>query len=322
MPVVAAYHYRHGRRVGSVDLDRPVTCPEDNSEFVWVGMVEPEEQELRRMQEVFHLHPLAVEDASVSHQLPKLEVFDDQLFVVVRTARLEGDHISYGETSIFVGRHFLISVRHGSVRTHTTLREHVEASPQRLSMGVDYVLHGILDFIVDGFLPMMDAIEDNVLELEKRTLDTALSRAEVAYIFRLRRELAKFQRSLAPMIEVIAKLVNLDLPCIDPNTKPYFRDVLDHARRVDAMVSGLREVLGQVFEVSALFEQQRQGEITRQLAAWAAILAVPTAIAGIYGMNFDNMPELHWRYGYYVVLGLIGSIAGGLFYRFRRIGWL
>jgi magnesium transporter len=322
MPVVAAFHYRHGRRVAAVSLDAPVKCADDHSEFVWVGLVEPEEHELKRLQEAFDLHPLAVEDASVSHQLPKLEVFDDQLFVVARTARLEGDRIAYGETSIFVGRHHIISVRHGSARTHSTLRAHIEASPLRLSMGVDYVLHGILDFIVDGYLPMVDAIEEAVLEMERRTLDATLSRAEIARIFRLRRELARFQRSLGPMIEVISKLVNLDLPCIDPETKPYFRDVLDHVRRVDTMIGGLREVLAQVFEVSALLEQQRVGQITRQLAAWAAILAVPTAIAGIYGMNFDNMPELHTRYGYFVVLAVIAGIVGALFVRFRRIGWL
>jgi len=262
-----------------------------------MGLLEPTEEELRTLTEQYGLHPLAVEDALKAHQLPKVDVFGDQLFVVARTAHLEADRIEYGETAIFVGRSHIITVRHGSRRAHSDLRHHLEATPTLLAHGVDYVLHAVLDFVVDGYLPIVESIEEEVLAMEQRTLDAFLGRAEVTRLFTLRRELIRFQRVLGPMSEVAGKLSHLDMPCVDVEARPYFSDVLDHVRRVQAMVEGLREVLKTVFEVSTLLEQQRMGAITRQLAAWAAILAVPTAIAGIYCMNFANMPELTTRYG-------------------------
>lgn len=191
-----------------------------------------------------------------------------------------------------------------------------------MSHGVDYVLHAILDFIVDGYLPMVESIEEEVLAMEHRTVDHFLGRDEITRIFSLRRELIRFQRVLVPMSEVANKLVRTDLPCIDPDARPYFSDVFDQVRRVQTMVDDLREVLTSVFEFSNLLEQQRTGVITRQLASWAAILAVPTAIAGIYGMNFEHMPELKTAYGYFVVLGVISLICILLYARFKRLRWL
>ncbi|WP_338665482.1 magnesium/cobalt transporter CorA [Pararoseomonas sp. SCSIO 73927] len=322
MSVVAAYLYQNGSRVRAVAIDEPTPCIGDRSEFVWIGLLDPTEQELLVLQDKYGLHPLAVEDALKAHQLPKVDVYGDQLFVVARTAHLEGDHIRYGETAVFVGKHHIISVRHGSARAHKELRRQLEASPALLAQGVDYVLHGVLDFVVDGYLPIVEAIEEEVLAMEQQALNTSLARDQVARIFRLRREMLRFQRILGPMSEVCSKLSRLDMPCVDVEARPYFSDVLDHVRRVQAMVDGLREVLTSVFEVSALLEQQRQGEITRQLAAWAAILAVPTAIAGIYGMNFENMPELRTTYGYFVVLAVIAALCVTLYIRFRRAKWL
>ncbi len=322
MSVVAAYLYRDGKRIGEVSLDAPVQCEEGRSEFVWIGLLEPTEAELRTLQTNFDLHPLAVEDALKAHQLPKADVYGDQLFVVARTAHLEDDRIAYGETSIFVGRNHVITVRHGSARAHSDLRAHLEAAPTLLAHGVDYVLHAILDFVVDGYLPIVQTIEDDVLTMEQRALDSFLDREEVLRIFTLRQELVRFQRILGPMGELVSKLSHLELPCLDPEVRPYFSDVLDHVRRVDGMVTVLRDVLTSVFEISNLLEQQRQGAITRQLAAWAAILAVPTAIAGIYGMNFENMPELKAHDGYFVVLAVIASLCLLLYARFKRVGWL
>lgn len=322
MTVIAAYLYRHGARVRPVLIDEKIDCPHDKSEFVWIGIADPTDEELQALQDSYGLHPLAVEDARKGDQLPKVDVYGDQLFVVARTARLDVDALTYGETAVFVGHSHLISVRHGSTRGHSELREHLEAAPTLLTHGVDYVLHSILDFVVDGYLPLVETIEDEVLSMEQRTLDNFLERDEINRIFTLRRELIRFQRVLGPMSEVAGKLVRLDLPCIDQDSRPYFSDVLDHVRRVQAMVDGLREVLSSVFEFSNLLEQQRTGAITRQLAAWAAILAVPTAIAGIYGMNFEHMPELDTRYGYLVVLGVIASVCTALYVRFKRARWL
>jgi magnesium transporter len=322
MTVVAAYLYRNGERVREVSIDEKVDCPADKSEFVWIGICDPTPAEMQTLQAQYGLHPLAIEDAVNANQLPKIDVYGDQLFVVARTATLDGDRIDYGETAIFVGHSHIISVRHGSVRSHKALRDQLEAAPTLLVHGVDYVLHAILDYIVDGYLPIVDAIEDNVLAMEQQTLDAFLSRDDVTRIFTLRRQLTKFQRVLGPMAEVAGKLVRLDLPCIDPDTRPYFSDVLDHVRRVHTLVDGLLQVLTSVFEFSNLLEQQRTGAITRQLAAWAAILAVPTAIAGIYGMNFEHMPELKTRYGYFIVLAVIATVCTALYVRFKRARWL
>lgn len=322
MAVVAAYTYRAGRPVAPINLDNHCQAELAQGEFAWIGVVDPAEDELRLLQERFGLHPLAVEDALKAHQQPKLDVYGEQLFLVAMTAAFRDDAVAYGETAIFLGERHIITVRHGSARDHTGLRAQLEASSQLLSHGVDYVLHGVLDFIVDGYLPVVEEIEEDVLAIETSAIDAFLSRDEVSRLFALRREVIHFQRHLGPMTEVCSRLVRLDLPMIDPEIRPYFRDVLDHVERVSSRVDGVKETLSGVFEVSTLFEQQRQGAITRQLAAWAAILATPTAIAGIYGMNFEHMPELGTRYGYFVVLAVIAGLCVWLYTRFRRNGWL
>lgn len=322
MTVIAAYLYRNGQKIRPIEIGEKVDCAADKSEFVWIGLADPTLEEMRILKDTYGLHPLAVEDAFKANQLPKVDIYGDQLFVVARTAHLDDGAIKYGETALFVGKSHIISVRSGSARSHSTLRTELENVPTLLSHGVDYVLHAILDFIVDGYLPVIEAIEDEVLGMEQHTVDSFLGRAEITRIFFLRRELIRFQRILVPMSEVAGKLTRTDLPCIDPEARPYFNDVLDHVRRVRTMVDDLRQVLSSVFEFSNLLEQQRTGAITRQLAAWAAILAVPTAIAGIYGMNFEFMPELTTRYGYFVVLGVIALICALLYARFRRMKWL
>ncbi|WP_043839367.1 magnesium/cobalt transporter CorA [Muricoccus aerilatus] len=322
MAVVAAYLYRQGERIQALDVSKPNPCTGNPAEFAWIGLIDPTAEELKQLQKTYGLHPLAVEDALKGNQLPKVDVYGEQLFVLARTAHLQDDHIVYGETALFVGRNHVITVRHGSGRGHSELRAHLEAAPKLLAHGVDYVLHAVLDFIVDGYLPIVETIEEDVLAMEQHAIDNFLDREQVTRLFHLRRQLIRFQRVLGPMGEVCSKLVRLDLPCVDDDARPYFSDVLDHVRRVQTMVDALREVLTSVFEVSSLLEQKRQGVITRQLAAWAAILAVPTAIAGIYGMNFENMPELKTEYGYFVVLGVITVLCVALFISFKRARWL
>ena len=322
MTIAAAFKYQSGKRGPAIDFADPASTRLGEGEFAWIGLVEPSREELQMLQQRFDLHPLAVEDAFKAYQQPKVEVYGDQLFIVATTAAFRDDAISYGETAIFLGRCHIITVRHGSARDHTGLRSQLEASSKLLAHGVDYVLHGLLDFIVDGYLPVVEEIEEDVLAIETSAVDAFLTRPEVSRLFALRREVIGFQRHLAPMTDVCSRLVRLDLPIIDTNIRPYFRDILDHVQRVSSRVDGLKDTINGVFEVSTLFEQQRQGAITRQLAAWAAILAVPTAIAGIYGMNFEHMPELDTRYGYFVVLGAIAGLCVWLYLSFRRSGWL
>ncbi|WP_380780033.1 magnesium and cobalt transport protein CorA [Sphingomonas sp. R86520] len=322
MSVIAAYYYHQGKRVRKIALDEHVQLSDDRSGFCWIALGDPTDDELGTLQATYNLHPLAVGNAMHALGPPKLEVYNDELYIVAQTAALAGDRISYGKMAIFTGHNQLISVRHGSAGALGNLREQLEGSPTLFGKGVDYVLHAILHRIVDQYLPIFEMIEDDVLAMERRSLDDFLGREEVVRIFELRSELTRFQRTLGAMAELVRKLVRGHFPCISAEMTPYFSDVADHVHRVQSMVDGLLHVLSTVFEASSLLEAQRMGVITRQLAAWAAILAVPTAIAGIYGMNFRNMPELDTTYGYFVVLGVIVLFCLLLFVRFKKAKWL
>jgi magnesium transporter len=321
MTIIAARRYLNGKLV---DPDLPPHCAAPaRAEFDWVGLLEPTAEEMAEVQARYGLHPLAVEDALSQRNAPKAEPYGAQLFVIARTAALgEGDKIAYGQTALFLGKDFLVTVRHGNPRAHLELRQQLEAVPERLAEGPDFVLHAVLDFIVDGYAPLLDLLENVVGEMEDHAVARFPDQARIRRIFRLRRELRRFEDIAGRMEEVAAKLAEVEQPAIDKRARPYFRDVLDNTRRAVTRARWLNDTLGSKLEVAGLLEQSRQGAITRQLAAWAAILAVPTAVAGIYGMNFDYLPELHWRYGYFVVLGAIAVVCALLFVRFKRIGWL
>ena len=325
MTIVAARRYRNGKLV---EHDLPADCAHpEKGEFDWVGVVEPAPEEMEPLRVRYGLHPLAVEDALNHRQAPKAEPYGAQLFVIARTAAMDakehgGDKIVYGQTALFLGKDFLLTVRQGNPRAHDKLRAQLEAVPDKLAEGADFVLHSVLDFIVDGYAPLLDRLEEVVGEMEDGAVASFPDQARIRRIFRLRRELRRFEDIAGRMEEVAAKLAETEQPAIDRRARPYFRDVLDHTRRAVTRARWLNDTLGAMIEVAGLLEQSRTGAITRQLAAWAAILAVPTAIAGIYGMNFAFMPELTWRYGYFGVLGAIAVICAVLFARFKRIGWL
>ena len=324
MSLIAARRYSHGTAHDeALVLDGTPVPDLPSHSFDWIGLYEPGVAEMEVVRQQYGLHPLAVEDALNPRQLPKVEVYGKTLFVVARTADLlVGEDIAYGQTAFFVGPGFLISVRFGSSRAHTSLREDLETQAERLSEGPDYVLHAVLDFIVDGYLPLLDSLDEAAQEMEEAAIDVFPEQSVIRRIFRLRRQLRRFERIIGPMEEMCERLVIADLPCIDPGARIWFRDVLDHVRRAMARMRSLKETLAAIVETASLLEQHRQGEMTRSLAAWAAILAVPTAIAGIYGMNFEYLPELKWHYGYFAVWGVIVTICGGLWLRFRSIGWL
>ena len=292
-------------------------------EFDWVGLADPTAEEMELVRSQFALHPLAVEDALNPNQMPKVELYGQQMFIVARTAAIEeGDIIAYGQTAIFLGSKFIVTVRIGSTRAHSKLRDRLEIDAERLAEGPDYVAHAILDFVVDGYQPILEKYEESVQAMEERAIDHFPEPSTIRRIFRLRRQFRRFERIIGPMQEVCERLAVTDLPVIDPGARIWFRDVLDHVRRSLVRMNGLRDTLASIVETAALLEQHRQGDMTRQLAAYAAILAVPTAIAGIYGMNFDYMPELREKWGYPAIWGVILGICGGLWIRFRRIGWL
>lgn len=324
MTIIAARRYIDGKPdAGGLAVDGAERPSLPRHSFDWIGLAEPTAEEMDLVRRQFGLHPLAVEDAMTPTQMPKVEIYGKQLFIVARTAEMgAGEVIAYGQTAVFLGTDFIVTVRYGSTRAHHELRSRLELDAGRLVEGPDFVAHGILDFIVDGYQPLLDRLDEAVQAMEEQAINVFPQQSTIRRIFRLRRQLVRFERIIGPMEEVCGRLVAVDLPAIDHSATVWFRDVLDHVRRTLARIKGLRETLASIVDTAALMEAHRQGEMTRQLAAWAAILAVPTAIAGIYGMNFDNLPELHWRYGYYMVLGSIGVICGGLFWRFRKIGWL
>lgn len=324
MTIVAARRYVSGQvQDAPVTIDGEPRAALPSGSFDWIGLAQPTPDEIGRVARAFALHPLAVEDALNANQAPKVEPYGAQLFVVARTAALGGDEtISYGQTAFFLGCDFLVTVRQGSARAHVELRNALQLQPERLAEGPDFVLHSVLDFIVDGYLPIIEELETALQRIEEAAIDRFPDQATIRRVFRLRRQLRRFERIVGPMREVCERLVLTDLPAVDPSARIWFRDVLDHVNRTMARVAGLKETLVSVVETASLLEQHRQGTMTRQLASWAAILAVPTAIAGIYGMNFDYLPELHWRYGYFAVLGGIGVICMGLWLRFKAIGWL
>jgi magnesium transporter len=320
--VVASAAYVGGRRVAEVPIEEAGEWSRRPGHVVWIGLHEPSLNLLHQLQREFNLHDLAIEDALKAHQRPKLEQYGEALFVVARTAQMLEGRIAFGETHLFVGQGYVISVRHGASTSYTPVRERCEAAQKAFSEGEDFILYAILDFIVDNYMPVIETIQAEVEEIEDSILAETTTQLHVPRLYQLRRDLLRLRNAAIPLVEVCRRLEQPGLPGIDPSMSPLFRDVSDHIRRVQEEIESLREVLAFAFETSLMTGQAQQTEITRKLAAWAAILAVPTAAAGIYGMNFEHMPELQWRYGYALVLALIAAVCGWLYWRFRRNGWL
>lgn len=320
--VVASSVYARGQRVKDIAIEQAGEWSKRPDHVVWIGLLEPSTELLERVQAQLGLHDLAIEDAGKAHQHPKIEQYGDALFVVARTAQIVDGHVAFGETHLFVGQGYVVSVRHGASKSYTEVRKRCESCPTTLSNGADYILYAMLDFIVDNYSPVIETMKAEVEAIEDSVFSKAAERFDVHRLYMLRRELLRLRNAAVPLVEVCRRLEHAEVVVIDDNMQPLFRDVTDHLLRVEEEIDSLREVLAFAFEANLMTGQAQQTEITRRLASWAAILAVPTAIAGIYGMNFEHMPELKWRYGYFIVIGLIVSICGWLFWRFRRNGWL
>uniref|UniRef100_UPI0031379462 magnesium and cobalt transport protein CorA n=1 Tax=Ferrovibrio terrae TaxID=2594003 RepID=UPI0031379462 len=248
--------------------------------------------------------------------------YGDSLFVVLRTVRLVEGAPEYGETHIFVGKGYVISVRHGASSSYAEVRSRLESKPDMLKLGEAAALHAIMDFVTDNFFPVIDDIQAELTEIETHVLDETFDRKTIERLYHLRRQLLGMRGTVLPLLEVSNRLSRLDQALMPAEIRPYFADVHDHVQRVAEAITDLRDAAAAAFEAEILLANTRQNDVVRQLAAWAAILAVPTAVAGIYGMNFDHMPELHWIYGYPLVLGGIATLCGLLYWRFRRSGWL
>ncbi len=320
--VVDCAIYESGQRLGSLDINDPAQMRVQPGKVIWIGLYEPSQEELAKLQHYFGLHELAVEDAYRAHQRPKLELYGETMFVVMKTAQMDESHVAVGETSFFIGRGYVITVRHGPSVSYADVRSRCEHSPENFKKGEDFILYALMDFIVDRYFPIVESIEDDIERLEEAVLDGRSTMDVLEEIVVLRRDLLHMRHAVAPLPEICQRLMRYDMSLIDRNTHPYFRDVFDHSTILLDRVENLRELIKTVVDTKMLMSAMKQNEVMRQLAAWAAMLAVPTAIAGIYGMNFQNMPELTWTYGYFGVLGLIAVICALLFWRFKRSGWL
>ena len=322
--IVNCAAYAGGRRVADVRIEDISEVLKQPDRFLWIGLHEPGEDLLRKVQQEFGLHDLAVEDALRAHQRPKLEIYGDSLFIVLRTAQLnrEARRIDFGETHFFVGPRYIVSVRHGASLSYADVRARCEATPHLLDKGPGFVLHALMDFIVDQYFPIVDALEDELQALEKEIFVEAFSRETTTRIYRLQRDLVEVKRAVSPLVDICNRLMRFDIQLIPEDTRPYFRDVYDHVIRINEMVDVLRELLTTALEANLSLVAVAQNEVMKKLTGWAAIIAVPTMVAGIYGMNFKFMPELDWRFGYPLVMAVTFGICGVLYVRFKRAGWL
>ncbi|MFO1144337.1 MAG: magnesium and cobalt transport protein CorA [Amaricoccus sp.] len=320
--IIASSVYSGGRRIADISIEEASDWKGRDGHVVWIGLLEPSRELLARVQREFKLHDLAIEDAEHAHQRPKLEQYGDALFVVARTAQLIEGRVTFGETHLFVGKGYIVSVRHGPSTSYKAVRQHWESCPTSLGKGEDFILYAILDFIVDNYMPVLDAIEEEVDAIEDRVLERPMTTADIERLYMLRRDLLRLRNAATPLTEVCRRLTSAELPQVRAAMHPLFRDVTDHLRTVQERIDNLREVLAFAFETSVLMGQSQETAISKKLASWAAILAVPTALAGIYGMNFRDMPELNSPLGYpTVMLGML-VICAILYWRFRKNGWL
>ena len=323
--IVDCAHYREGLRQheGPLDLEQAASCVMDASDdFVWLGLHEPSAEELRQVQERFGLHELAVEDALHAHQRPKLEDYDESFFVVLKTTRYddEREEVDFGEIHIFIGSGYVITVRRGAASELSGARRRLEARPELLREGPAAAVWAILDQVVDDYSPVVEGIENDIEEVETEIFQRGDDATQRIYF--LKREVIEFHRAVYPLLLPLESLERGNYVEVGEQLGRYFRDVADHAQRVDEMVTGQRELLTSILEANLALLGVQQNTVIRGISAWAAIVAVPTFLASIWGMNFAHMPELDETWGYPAALLLMAAAVGGLYSFFRRIEWL
>lgn len=290
--------------------------------FVWVGTHEPDEALLRELQQEFGLHELAIEDAHHAHQRPKIEAYGDSLFIALHTAQHVDGKIAFGETHIFLGPRYLVTVRHGASLSYAAARTRCEHHLPQLALGPSYGLYAILDFIVDNLQPLTAQFQDELNRLEADIFAETWRRETVERLYHLKRELARMRLAVAPLQDILSQLVRLHPGLIRDETRLYFRDVFDHALRVNEAIDTLREMVTAAMTVNLSLVTVAQGEVVKRLAGWAALVAVPTLVASWYGMNFAHMPELAGRYSYPTLIALTGGACALLYGLLRRARWL
>jgi magnesium transporter len=314
--------YQEGKKMADISVAAISDYLERPDCFVWVALKDADPAELSEMQSEFDLHELAVEDAHHGHQRPKIEEYGSSLFVVVHTVELVDGELNIGEVDIFVGKNYVLSVRNGSQQSFLGVRSRCEREPQQLEKGPAFVLYALIDAVVDRYFPVIEALELELETIEDQIFSQGAQRANIKRLYELKRKVMMIKHATAPLMDAVGRLFGGRVPPICANTQEYFRDVYDHLSRINTSIDAVRETIGTAIQVNLSMVSIEENEVNKRLAAWAAIFAVTTAFVGIWGMNFEVMPELKWKYGYPLALAIVSTVCGVLYYRFRRLGWL
>lgn len=314
--------YQDGRKLADIPVADISDFVARADAFVWVALRDATRAELEVMQEEFSLHELAVEDAGRGQQRPKIEEYGDSLFVVVKMLELREGELHTGEVDIFVGPNYVLSNRSNSTQDFLGVRARAEREPHMLQQGAGFVLYALMDAVVDRYFPIIDALEMELEKIEERIFIRGSQRDNIERLYELKRKVMMVRHAVAPLLDAIGKLHGGRVPSVCRNTQEYFRDVHDHLLRISAALDTMRETIGTAIQVNLSMVALEEGEVNKRLAAWAAIFAVLTAFAGIWGMNFKFMPELDWRFGYPTALALMAVVCGSLYRRFKKAGWL
>jgi magnesium transporter len=320
--IVNLVAYRKGIRLDAFPVDDISEVIKQPETFLWIGLHEPDNTLLDKMQEEFSLHELAMEDARAAHQRPKIETYGESLFVVAKTALLTDEKIVFGETHLFAGKNYLITLRHGASKSYTPVRTRCEQTPQKLALGTGYALYAVLDEIVDNYLLVVNELRGQFSRLEVDMFDEKISREKLQRIYHMKRELMQLRDAAQPLVDVCNELMRFHEDVIPKPIRVYLRDVQDHCMRVIDSCDNMREMLMAAMQINLALVSIGQNDIVKQLAGWGAILALPTVVFSLYGMNFEFMPELKWHYSYFAVLGT--TVVGGLwlYWKLKKSDWL
>ncbi len=322
MLVNAVAYSATGSRQGSITIEEISDVLATPDQWVWVGLREPTEELLEKLQEEFGLHELAIEDAHKAHQRAKIEVYGDSLFIVMHTAQTVNGKIEFGETHIFLGQRYIVTVRHGASLSYAAVRRGCEQDPEQLALGPSYSLHAVLDFIVDNFFPIVREFREELQELEEEIFEDTFKRDTIRRLYDLKKELVTLRLAIAPIQDILNQLVRQYPTLIRDEVRPYFRDVYDHAARINESTDTMREMLTAAISVNLALVGVAQNEVVKRLAGWAALLAAPTLITSWYGMNFRDMPELERPWAYPALIGITFTICVLLYFVLKRAKWL
>lgn len=314
--------YQGGQRLREVPVERLREYLSLPDCFVWVALKDPDVSELKQVQAEFNLHELAVEDALHGNQRPKIEEYGDSLFAVVHTIEMVNGELLVGELDVFVEENYVVSVRNRSSHGFLGVRERCEREPHLMKQGSAFVFYALMDAVVDRYFPVLDELESELDKVEEQIFIKGSERANIERLYQLKRQVTVLKHAVAPLMEAVSKLHGGRVPHICFNTQEYFRDVYDHLYRINTSIDSIRDTIGTAIQVNLSMVTIEESEVNKRLAAWAAIFAVATAFVGIWGMNFEFMPELKWKYGYPAALGVVALVCGYLYRRFRKSGWL